>query len=132
MKFSSTTSAKNMIAKQLRNVTPRRIVGAAALSLVMLGGCSSSDILEVVDPDILNPEDLNTPTGALPLRYGAIRDFVTAFDGGTDAFVVVTGNFADEFRASDTFDGRLLTNKRLMNDNLPEMTSVYNNMHAAV
>lgn len=129
---SSPLSSGNMIAKQPRFVFPRRLVaGAAALSLIMLGGCKNDSILAVTDPDILNPGDIEVGAGATPLRYGAIRDFVFAFDGTTDSFAVATGNLADELRASDTFDGRLLPNRRSMNDNLPEMTSVYTQIHKA-
>jgi hypothetical protein len=132
MTNSSTHSPETMTARQSRFVRPRRLfAGAAALSLLILGSCSTSDILEVNDPDLLPPDGLNTPAGADPLRFGVIRDFVSAFDGGGDSFAVVTGNLADEIRASDTFDGRLLPNKRSMNDNLPEMAGVYRNLHKA-
>lgn len=129
---SSLLSSKSMISRQLRTVSPhRRGAGAVALSLCLLSGCSNSDILAVTDPDILNPENIETVTGAGALRTGALSLFVTAFDGGTDAFTVVTGNLADELRSSDTFDGRILPNKRFMNDNLPEMTGTYLNLHRA-
>lgn len=131
MKRSSNIFAKNMIAKHLRNVTPRRIAGAAALSLVMLGGCSNDDILAVVDPDILNPSDVSTTGGALPLKYGAIRRFVDAFSGSntTESFVAFGGNIADEFRGSDTFDERILPNRRNVNENLS--AGPYSGLHAA-
>ena len=109
----------------------RKIFSAiSAASLVALGGCKS-DILEVNDPDIIGVGDANTAAAAINVRNGAIQSFVQAFDGGTDVFVVVTGNLADELRASDTFDGRLLPNRREMNDNLPEMTGVYTALHKA-
>ncbi|MEO7359565.1 MAG: hypothetical protein ABI120_04505 [Gemmatimonadaceae bacterium] len=129
---SSTHSSENMTPKHSRVSLSRRwMAGAAVASLFVLSSCDSAKILEVVDPDILNPAQIETGAGAVPLRYGALRDFVVAFDGSGDAFAVVTGNLADELRASDTFDGRLLPNKRLMNDNLPEMTSTYVAMHKA-
>ncbi len=132
MTNSSTHSSENMIAKVSRVLLPRRwMAGAAVASLFLLSSCSKDGILQVVDPDILNPGTIETGAGAVPLRYGAIRDFVVAFDGSTDSYAVVTGNLADELRASDTFDGRLLVNKRFMNDNLPEMTSTYVAMHKA-
>lgn len=122
------TSFTSSISRHLMN---RKIFSAiSAASLVALGGCKS-DILEVNDPDIIGVGDANTAAAATNVRNGAIRSFVDAFDGGTDVFVVVTGNLADELRASDTFDGRLLPNRRLMNDNLPEMTGVYLNLHKA-
>lgn len=122
------TSFTSSISRHLMN---RKIFSAiSAASLVALGGCKS-DILEVNDPDIIGVGDANTAAAAQNVRNGAIRSFVDAYDGGTDVFVVVTGNLADELRASDTFDGRILPNRRLMNDNLPEMTGVYTSLHKA-
>ena len=121
-----------MNSRQLDSVFSHRFrTGAAVISMFLLGGCSKEGILSSIDPDILNPQDIETAAGAASLRLGALSRFVTAFDGGTDAFTVVTGNLADELRASDTFDGRILPNRRFMNDNLPEMTSVYLNLHRA-
>lgn len=107
------------------------VASASALSLLALSGCNTDDILKVTDPDLLDPIGLETPTGAVPLRYGVIRTFVDAFDGGVDSYAVVTGNMADELRASDTFDGRLLPNQRNANDVLPELNGVYLNLHKA-
>ena len=125
IRTSSTHSSENMMANQSRVAPSRRwMAGAVLASLFVCGSCTDG-ILESIDPDILNPSTIETGAGAVPLRYGAIRDFVVAFDGSVDSYATVTGNLADELRASDTFDGRLLPNKRFMNDNLPEMTSTY-------
>lgn len=115
---SSNPKKQNMIAKELRTVTLRRLAGAAVLSLGVLGGCNNDSILDVVDPDILNPSDIATAGGATPLRYGALSQFVSAFDGGTESFVAFGGTIADEFRGSDTFDERLLPNRRTIAENL--------------
>jgi len=130
--ISSQLSLKSMNSRHLRSSLPHRLLtGAAALSMCLFSGCSNSEFLAVTDPDILNPEDIETAAGAASLRLGALSRFVTAFDGGGDAFTVVTGNLADELRSSDTFDGRILPNRRFMNDNLPEMTGTYLNLHRA-
>ncbi|MBC8086894.1 MAG: hypothetical protein H7Z40_06485 [Phycisphaerae bacterium] len=129
---SSQLSSKSMNSRQLRSVfSHRRGAGAVALSMCLLSSCSNSDILAVTDPDLLPPDVIESPSGPAALRIGALSRFVTAFDGGVDAFTVVTGNLADELRSSDTFDGRILPNKRFMNDNLPEMTGTYLNLHRA-
>jgi hypothetical protein len=107
------------------------LAGSATLSLLALGACNTDDILEVVDPDLLNPDGLSVTAGAQTLRYGVIKTFVDGFDGTVDSYAVVTGNMADELRASDTFDGRLLPNKREANDVLPELNNVYLNLHKA-
>ncbi len=85
----------------------------------------------MTDPDILNPGDYTTPAGANPLRVGVIANFTSAFDGGTDSFVTITGNLADELLASDTFDGRLTINARRSVETNSEMEAVYRAMQRA-
>ena len=94
-------------------------------------GCKKDSLLQVTDPDILNTGDYSTPAGATPLRVGVIANFTSAFDGGTDSFVTITGNLADELLASDTFDGRLTINARKSVETNSEMESVYRAMQRA-
>src|SRR5881394_1026007 len=102
---------------------------AATLTLMAIAvGCKKDSLLQVTDPDILNPGAFTTPAGATPLRVGVIADFAAAFDGGTDSFVTITGNLADELLASDTFDGRLTINARKSVENNSEMEAVYRTM----
>src|SRR4029453_19487256 len=90
-----------------------RACAVAALALVATpAACKKDSLLQVTDPDILNPGAFETPAGATPLRIGVIADFTSAFDGGTDSFVTMTGNLADELLAADRFDGRLTINAR--------------------
>jgi hypothetical protein len=128
---SSTHSVKNMIAKHLRFATRRRLAGAAIVSMALLGACrdGNSDLLQVTDPDILNPEDIANAGGANPLRFGALKNFVDAFNGGTGSVVGFGGSIADELRGSDTFDERLLPNRRDMNENVGG--SPYAALHSA-
>ena len=112
----------------------RRILSlsAAAFALVAVpSACKKDSLLQVTDPDILNPGSFQTPAGATPLRVGVIADFTSAFDGGTDSFVTMAGNLADELLASDTFDGRLTINARKSVENNSEMESVYRAMQRA-
>src|SRR5439155_22683140 len=85
---------------------------AGVLTAAVLAGCQRETLLDVTDPDVLNVQDYTTAAGAIPLRIGVIANFTSAFDGGTDAFTVITGNMADELLASDTFDDRLTINAR--------------------
>src|SRR5438270_9993020 len=87
-----------------------RLTGLVAVAAVM--GCQKDSLTQVTDPDILSPGDYSTPAGATPLRVGVIADFAAGFDGGTDSFITMSGNLADELLASDTFDGRLTINAR--------------------
>ena len=109
-----------------------RAYSIAALALAAAAaGCKKDSLLQVTDPDILNPGDYSTPAGATPLRVGVIANFTSAFDGGTDSFVTITGNLADELLASDTFDGRLTINARRSAETNSEMEAVYRNMQRA-
>ena len=104
----------------------------AAIGLVLVPtGCKKDSLVQVTDPDILDPGAFSTPAGATPLRVGVIADFVSAFDGGTDSYVTMTGNLADELLASDTFDGRLTINARKSVETNSEMESVYRAMQRA-
>jgi hypothetical protein len=105
-------------------------LAAAALTAAAMG-CKSDSLTQVTDPDIFNVGDYQTPAGANPLRIGVIARFTTAFDGGTDSFVTMTGNLGDELLASDTFDGRLTINARRSVEINSEMGSVYLNMQRA-
>jgi len=114
-------------------VTPlssaRSAISAAALAFAAVAvGCKQQELLQVTDPDIQNPGPFSTPTGATPLRVGVIADFVSAFDGGTDSYVTMSGNLADELLASDTFDGRLTINARKSVETNSEMEAVYRAM----
>ena len=106
-----------------------RTIAAVVLAASM--GCKQDSLLQVKDPDILNPGDYETTAGANPLRIGVIANFTSAFDGGTDSFVTMGGNLADELLASDTFDGRLTINARKSVESNNEMEGVYRAMQRA-
>jgi hypothetical protein len=109
----------------------RASVATVAALAAFAAGCKKDSLTQVTDPDILNPGAFSTPNGATPLRVGVIADFTTAFDGGTDSFVTMSGNLADELLASDTFDGRLTINARKSAETNSEMEAVYRNMQRA-
>ena len=104
---------------------------AGVLTAAVLAGCQRETLLDVTDPDVLNVQDYTTAAGAIPLRIGVIANFTSAFDGGTDAFTVITGNMADELLASDTFDDRLTINARKSLEINTNMEGTYRSMHRA-
>jgi hypothetical protein len=109
-----------------------RVCVAAGLALSLTAaGCKKDSLLQVTDPDILNIGDYTTPAGATPLRIGVIANFTSAFDGGTDSYITMSGNLADELLASDTFDGRLTINARKSAETNSEMEGVYRAMQRA-
>ena len=94
----------------------RRALGACAvlLTTAAIQGCDSS-LLEVEDPDVINPGDLNTPTAAEALRFGVLSRLVDATTGDENA-VLLGGLLADEWRSGDTFEQRNTTDQRAPNE----------------
>jgi hypothetical protein len=123
-------SVRRMMSLSSRARSRAYAVAALALAAVA-AGCKKDSLLQVTDPDILSPVDYSTPAGATPLRIGVIANFTSAFDGGTDSFVTMSGNLADELLASDTFDGRLTINARKSVEVNTEMEAVYRAMQRA-
>ena len=42
------------------------------LAVVLSAACAPSDVLNVQDPDIINPTDVQSPAGADAVRLGAL------------------------------------------------------------
>ncbi len=113
--------------------TARRAVRpAGTLAAAFVLASCSPDILDVGTPDVLSESVLTGSLGATTLRNGSYQDFVVAFSGTQDGFVVSTGNMADEIKTTDTFADRYFTNERRQNENFGGATNgIYNNMHLA-
>src|SRR5688572_15214118 len=104
-----------------------RLTVAALLGFAV--GCQPSEILEVVDPDVLNVDDYRSPQGADPLRNGVISDWQLVLAGSIDGLIVTIGNMADEIRSTDTFEDRLSVSSRTAIDNNPAMLGTYRSLH---
>ncbi len=79
--------------------------------LALLAGvaCSPTDLLDVDNPDIIDPTQVASPQGLAALHAGALGDFSLAIvgnNGGTEGQILVTGSFADELGNSETFPTR--------------------------
>ena len=84
-------------------------IGAAFLGMLAAVACSPGEILEVQDPDIIDPPDVSSPAGLAALHAGALGDFSVAIvgdNGGTEGQILVTGSFTDELGNSETFPTR--------------------------
>ena len=109
----------------------RRAIGAAAVALVPLAGCSEVDrSLAVVDPDIINPEDTQSPAAAGALRLGALARHSQATSGG-ESFWLLGGLMADEWRSSDTFVQRDQTDQRSVETNNGNVNGAFRATHRA-
>ncbi len=107
-----------------------RPVGAVAAAIT-IAGCST-DILTVDTPDVISESSIGGPLGATTLRNGAMQDFVVAFSGTQDGFVVATGNMGDEIQTTDTFADRYNTDMRVQNEVLGgALNTTYNGLQLA-
>ncbi|HKI94053.1 MAG TPA: hypothetical protein VJ992_02060 [Gemmatimonadales bacterium] len=112
------------------------LAGAVALGLLALGvvGCSTTSILNVTDPDIINPGDVSTPDGAVALYNGAIGQFAYANAGnagGTEGQILVSGMFTDEYHLSGTFPTRLEYDQRAISDKNGTLEGVFRDLQRA-
>lgn len=85
--------------------TPWRALLACAV-LTLVAGCTDQ-LLEVTDPDLVNPSDLNSPEGAEALRVGTLSRWSDATGGdnanGDESTWLLGGLLADEWATASTF-----------------------------
>jgi hypothetical protein len=89
----------------------------AALACLALGiwlpilGCSTDEILSVETPDIVDPTNVESPSGANAVRIGALTrlNFATS---GDESFFLLGGLFADEWNNGDSFIARQEVDRR--------------------
>ena len=81
----------------------------AFAGILAVAACSPGEILDVENPDIIDPVDVTSPAGLAALHAGALGDFSLGFigdNGGTEGQLLVTGSFTDELGNSETFPTR--------------------------
>lgn len=114
------------------SVARRALRPAGTLAAAFALSSCTNDILSVGTPDVLSADALGGTLGATTLRNGAMQDFVVAFSGTQDGYVVASGNMADEIETVDTFADRYFTNERNENELLGgALNTRYNNLHQA-
>lgn len=114
--------------RRLRRATVAAFVGA----LAALAGCDVSDALDVRDPDIINPDDVQSAAGAEGVRLGAMAR-LNAATSGVESYFLLGGMMADEWNNGDTFIERQTIDQR--NVPLPAfntfLTTANRNAHRA-
>ncbi len=116
--------------KNIRNF--RGLIWVPVMALAFLAACD--DLLEVVDPDTVNPATLEDPDVIDVVVAGAIGDFAVAYSGaGGDAFLSTTALLSDEFTSTGTFGTRTATDRRIQQTTANGNTSdgAYNNLQRA-
>jgi SusD family len=121
---------------RLRHGLPRRrratnFALAALLATVPLAACDN--LLEVQDPDVVRPDQLEG-ADAIPTRVaGAILDFQIAFNGNfNNSTVVAQGMFSDEYVNSETFSDRIEVDRRNIDRTDNQIVlNVFSGLHVA-
>ena len=110
-------------------------IGIAFAAVLAASACTPGDILEVENPDIIDPINLTTPQGIAALYAAALGDFSVAVagdNGGTEGQILVSGSFSDELGNSETFPTRKEYDQRgpidIRNGTL---LAVFRNIHRA-
>jgi hypothetical protein len=104
--------------------------------LLPLSACS--DLLNVNDPDIVTPNNLNDPSVLPTIRAGAIGDFELAYSGsgasgsgGIEGVIMIGGLLGDEWVNSETFPTRIEVDARRIAINNATMQDVFRNVMRA-
>ena len=102
------------------------------LAAVTVVACSG--VLDVKDPDIIDPGDVQNFDGAIASYNGAIGDFAFANDGDNGANegqILVSGVMTDEYIDVETFPTRIEYDSRAINERNGTLTGVYFNLAKA-
>jgi hypothetical protein len=109
----------------------------AALLLGAFGGltaCNTGEVLQVTDPDIINPSDVQSAAGAAAVRVGAIARLTAATSGGSansEGLFLLSGLLADEWNNGDSFIARQEVDQRVITTSNTFLTDVDRNLQRA-
>jgi len=118
-----------------RNATWLIIVAMA--TFLVLGTTSCDSLLEVVDPDIVTPETLNSEAGIETLKNGSLGDLAVAMSGSsaghgaTAGLIVMSGLMTDEYDYTGTFPTRREGDTRILQNVNGTINTIYGNLHRA-
>ncbi|MDB4913866.1 MAG: RagB/SusD protein [Gemmatimonadetes bacterium] len=96
---------------------PRAAIAAVLVGALALSSCKTNDILQVTDPDIINPTDVQSAAGAAAVRTGAIGRLSSATSGGStnsEGLFLLSGLLADEWINGDSFIARQEVDQRVI------------------
>jgi starch-binding outer membrane protein, SusD/RagB family len=100
----------------------------AAAGLLAIAACDLTDsLLEVKDPDIINPDDVQNAEGAIALANGAL-DFFRNTTGGNESTWLFGGLLADEWSTSSTFVQNDETDQRKIQTNNSTITGMFRDL----
>src|SRR5438093_1046973 len=108
--------------------------GIALIRSVVALSAACSSLLDVRDPDVINPPDVLNADGAIAAYNGGIGDFAFANDGdngGTEGQILVSGVMSDEYFDSETFPTRIEYDSRAIDERNVTLNGVFFNLHKA-
>jgi hypothetical protein len=105
-----------------------------AVAGLTIAGCSgiSDPLLQAVDPDIINPIDVQSADGADAIRIGALARLTTltaAAPANAEGVWFMGGLLTDEWKSGDTFTQRDETDKRTISVDNSIVTAGYRYIH---
>jgi hypothetical protein len=104
------------------------MLSAASLAgMLALVSCSPTDVLEVHDPDIINPSDVQSAAGADAVRLGAMGRLNSATAGGSansEGLFLLSGLLADEWNNGDSYIDRWQVDQRAIQPQNSFLTDV--------
>jgi hypothetical protein len=118
------------VRTRLRRTAAIASLAAGAAGVLPMASCSPTEFLEVTDPDIINPSDVQSPAGANAVRLGALSRFNSATSGDESLFML-GGLFADEWINGDSFIARHEIDQRVINPENTFLTTANRVLHRA-
>lgn len=108
---------------------------ACMVALLLLVTSSCDSVLDVIDPDIVTPDNLNSVAGIQTLRGGSLGDLAVAMSGSSaghgavTGLVVMSGLMSDEYDYSGTFPTRREGDTRILQNTNVDIDIIYGNLH---
>lgn len=115
---------RHILTSQVRYATSIAAIVLAAMST----GCSTDSLLELEDPDIIQPGLTESAEGALGLANGANSAF-RAITGGNESTWLFGGLLADEWSTSSTFPQNDETDQRRVQVNNSQVTGMMQRLY---
>ena len=109
-------------------MTLARVVALAAV--IALAGCSTEEIVSVETPDIVDPTNVESASGANAVRIGALTRLNLSTSGDEGLFLL-GGLFADEFNNGDSFIARQEIDRRSITPENTFLLAANRTMHRA-
>lgn len=106
---------------------------ALALPVVGLVACDPGELLEVEDPDVVAPEEVDGPEALPAARANALGDFAVAYVGSPngEGQILITALVGDEFIHTGTFDTRESIDRRIIPRTNPHVEGTFRGLHRA-